>query len=154
MLSDSEPPDWFWSMLDEARPSLSTLAASLEALPRERLVSFAQNYLNAAHAVCDTWDGPTLDGTDFSEDDTEDLNNWIVSAGREYWRAAVSMRGDLEQVIREYWANLAQGGTWSHDALRPEYRGFQSPASIFYVVFEFRFAADLRVVLEAGDSEG
>jgi hypothetical protein len=76
-----DPPDWFWETLEGARPQLNTLAAELEAMPRERLVDFAAAYRDAACAVCDYWDGPVVDGIEFSEDDSEDLANWVVSVG-------------------------------------------------------------------------
>ena len=95
-------PAWFWSMLDETRPSLENLALLLEDLSRERLVQFAFHYQAAAQEVCDYWQGPVVDDISFSEDDTEDLCNWVVGQGRSMWEHALSLGSDLEPIVRLY----------------------------------------------------
>jgi hypothetical protein len=66
-------PNWFWATLDAARPNLQSLVALLEKMPRKRLVEFAYFFKEASMEICDYWEGPTVDGIEFSEDDTEDL---------------------------------------------------------------------------------
>jgi hypothetical protein len=68
----ASPAEWFWTLLDTARPSLLTLSHELEQLPRERLVEFACAYRDASEQICDFWLGPTVDRIAFSEDDTEE----------------------------------------------------------------------------------
>ena len=80
------PPDWFWNILDSTRPSLAALEAWLVNAPKKRLEQFASAYELAAHSLRDYWDGPLVDGIQYSEDDTEDLCNWIVAQGRELWQ--------------------------------------------------------------------
>jgi hypothetical protein len=147
-----EIPGWFWTTLDDARPELSRLCTFLEAMAREHLVAFARAYRDAAEAVCDYWDGPE----GFSEDDTEDLCNWIVGQGQVVWRRAIEAGpGALESLVRAFEAaeaNPDSPGSWKTSVPRDEYRGWQSPSGIAYPIFARRFNADLHGFLEGGDA--
>jgi hypothetical protein len=64
--------DWFWALLDDA-----------------------------SEQVCDYWRGPTVDGIAFSEDDTEDLCDRVVSRGAGFWRHC------LRRFQQSIWRSLA-----------------------------------------------
>jgi hypothetical protein len=148
-------PDWFWDTLDGARPNLNVLAQVLEAMSRDQLVEFARLYRDAAQAVCPYWHGPTVDDIRFSEDDTEDLCNWIVSQGKRIWLEAVAASKTLEPFVRRYWAAEAGtrgAGAWNEDVSNEAYRGYQSPAYIAYGVFAARFDEDLYEILQDNDT--
>lgn len=83
------------------RPSFVALARHLEQLPRDELVEFAKTYRDTSEEVCDYWAGPTVDATAFSEDDTEDFCDWVVSRGEAYWRQVMALNGALEPAVRE-----------------------------------------------------
>jgi hypothetical protein len=132
-------------VLDEARPSLQALIKVLEAMPREQLIAYARHYDEAMWEVCDTWDGPEVDGITFSEDDTEDLNLWVVSKGQTVWERAVAS-DDLSELIREYWEE--EHTTWDSSVENPRYRGHQSCRGIATVIFEHVHGGDLADELE------
>jgi hypothetical protein len=145
------PPESFWMLLDAARPNLIALARELEQLPREQLVEFARLYGEASAEVCDYWAGPTVDGIAFSEDDTEDLCDWVVSRGEAYWRRIIALGGELEPAVREYWREQAGPSdlrSWTSEVDHPLYRGYQSPGAIAFAVFRIRFNEDLRDILD------
>lgn len=138
-----KPPDWFWALLDSTRPSLQALATRLERLPRERLIAYADTYVEAMFAVCEPWDGPLVSGVQFSEDDTEDFTEWVVSQGQVYWeRACKAERLDL--FVREHIANRRAGPRrWNPEVGNPDYRGWQSCKGIAFAVFQAMHGADL-----------
>ena len=138
-------PDWFWDVLESAKPNLQRLVDWLETATREEIVAFERTYEDAAKEVCDYWSGPTVDGVGFSEDDTEDFCHWVVSQGRALWRQARTAP-DLEPFVRLYWA-AEDGATdwpkWNSSVLNENYRGYQAPGSVAYAVFEARFSEPL-----------
>ena len=155
MKRDISIPDWFWALLDESRPSLQALALLLEGLPRERLIQFAQLYRAAAEEVCDYSRGPVVDDIQFSEDDTEDLCNWVVGQGQSMWQRALSLGADLEPIVRLYWATEAKHGrsplAWTLEVDNTAYHGYQAPEYIAHGVFAERFGEDLNEILQGSD---
>ncbi|MEZ6136324.1 MAG: hypothetical protein R3C53_15625 [Pirellulaceae bacterium] len=138
------PPDWFWDVLQSTSPSLKALEAWLVNVPKERVEQFASAYELAAQSLCDYWNGPIVDGVQYSEDDTEDVCNWIVSQGPGLWQRVFTGELDLERV-----AKIIFNGhfhllpepviEWSEDVADPAHDGYQDPALIAAGVFYSRF---------------
>lgn len=137
-------PDWFWTAIEQAGGELQTLVEWLEKISRELLIEFAAHAQLAAEAVCDPWDGPTIDGITFSEDDVQDFATWVVSRGRSFW-GEVCAADELEPFVRRYWA---EDGSWSVEVSEPAYRGYQSVTQIAFAIYERRFGADLFEALD------
>ena len=138
------PPDWFWNILESTRPSLMKLESWLVTAPREHVEEFAAAYELAAKTLCDYWDGPLVDGIQYSEDDTEDLCNWIVSQGRELWHKVAGGDLDIGHVAsvvarRDYNLLPVAIKDWSTEVRDPKHRGYQAPESIAMGVYYSRF---------------
>ena len=147
-----QPPDWFWSVIEQAKPSLGRLATWLEAASEEEVVQFALAYDLAAEQLADSWDGPHVDDVPYSEDDTEDLCDWVVSQGRGLWRAAMAREIDLRELARLELAS-ERGETsecpgWAADVSNPAYDGSLAPRYLAHAVYRNRFGHSLRAVLE------
>ena len=91
-------PELLWTVIENSKPSLQRLADWLESASREDVERFALTYEWAAQEIAEYWQGPLVDDVQYSEDDTEDLCNWIVSQGRKLWGQAVSEEIDLADL--------------------------------------------------------
>ncbi|MED7950928.1 hypothetical protein [Streptomyces sp. BE303] len=145
-------PDWFWEVLEAARPRLSALELWLESPSREVLEAFALAYESAAESLADFSEGLSVDGDVWSEDSTEDLCLWVVGQGHGLWSSVVAGELRLEEVAQMYLgrAPLLPEGTepWDEDVSAPEHRGYQSPGAIVHGVYRTRFAEELHERLE------
>ena len=138
--------EWFWTVLESARPDLGRLASWLEAATRTEIEAFTRKFSEAKEAVANYSDGVQVDGTVFSEDSMEDLCEWIVAQGRDFWEAAVSGGTDLAELAREYLAEesgRAASRAWDASALGEKYRGYRSAYYLAFGVYRARFDADL-----------
>ncbi|WP_433057892.1 DUF4240 domain-containing protein [Dactylosporangium sp. CS-033363] len=88
-----------WTVLETHARDMDSLVAWLRTAPRDEVVAFQSAYEEAAEELADYWDGPVVDGVQYSEDDTEDLCLWIVAQGRAAWEAA---RVDFGAAVRRY----------------------------------------------------
>nr|BFE62418.1 hypothetical protein GCM10020063_069440 [Dactylosporangium thailandense] len=96
-----EVSDRFWDVLESHGRSQARLVGWLREASEDEIVDYQGSFEAAAEELADYWDGPVVDGVQYSEDDTEDLCLWIVGEGRESWDAA---RVDFEGAIRRYLA--------------------------------------------------
>ena len=140
-------PSWFLTLLDETRPSLAALADRLEALTRQKLVAYASTYRDVAEHIIEVWNNPIVDGAELSEDDIEDICDWVVSQGDALITRAYAERADLKSIVKAYRAN--EKGTskefpkWDTVVKHVGYQGFQSPRGIAIAVYERVHHADL-----------
>lgn len=117
------------------RPSLAGLETWLVNAPKEQLEQFAAAYEFAAQSLCGYWDGPLVDGIQYSEDDIEDLCNWIVSQGRELWQKVAGGDIDIGRVAsivarRDYHLLPVTIKEWTKEVRDRKHRGYQDPALI------------------------
>jgi hypothetical protein len=132
-----EVPAWFWDVIETNRPSIARLVAWLESATEDEIVSYQLAYELAAEAIIGYWEGPSVEGVQFSEDDTEDMCRWVVSQGRQAWEDARSGRVRLDVVALRYLTRDA--GPLSEDAgPLPEQDGW-TPGNPAYSVFFERF---------------
>jgi hypothetical protein len=139
---------WFWLVLEQAKPDLGRLATWLEAASRAEIEDFAREFRRAKeHVVADYSKGIEVDGVIFSEDGTEDFCDWVVAQGRHFWQAAVVARADLSGLAREYQRagefRKAANRAWNGSALGQKYPGSHSPRLLAHAVYDARFDADL-----------
>ncbi|WP_395842330.1 DUF4240 domain-containing protein [Archangium violaceum] len=150
-MSQDDIAPWFWEVIERCKPSLATLSEWLESAKREDVENFQRFYLDAATCVAEAWNGPVVDGIEFSEDSTEDFTAWVVSQGRSVWQQAVDSSANQEALVREYW-RVSEGEpsayvAWSTEGVRGEYAGYLAPEAIAHAVYERRFGEDLLDVL-------
>lgn len=140
-------PEWFWHVLHATRPNLSALESWLSSQPKQTLETFALAYLDAASELADYSEGVPIEGQRWSEDSTEDLCQWVVSQGHEFWHSVLTgEKGGLAEAARAYEGNpsaCADLTDWDDEVTNPEHRGYQSPDAIVYGVYRTRFAEDL-----------
>lgn len=88
--SQETDPRW-WTLLGDAFPDVPRLEEALRALGRDELIAFALFVQEARWSIREPWSGPVIPGIGaLSEDSTEDLTDWIVLQGREYWARVVA----------------------------------------------------------------
>jgi hypothetical protein len=144
----NDPKDWFWKALDATRPSLAALESWLMNASQEHVEQFAAEYELAAQALCDYWDGPIVDGVEYSEDDTEDLCDWVVAQGRELWHKVKDREIDIGTIALvhsrgNYDLLPVPVSEWTTEVRDSKHRGYQDPASIASGVYRSRFGVDL-----------
>lgn len=145
-------PSLLWEVMASTRPSLRRLAARLESMPREELETFALAYERAAEEIVGYWEGPVVDGVEYSEDDTEDLCKWIVSQGEALWLQAVSRQRDLVNLAHLH--ELARRGEgreyvrWDADLENRLYVGSRTPEGLAFRIYEARFGSSLHERLD------
>ena len=139
----NDPPDWFWRVLDSARPSLRRLADWLESATQQEIEDYAVSFRNAAEDITNYWDGPE----GYSEDSTEDLCTWTVSQGEVLWRKAVTREISLEELVRIYeqveTGQESRYSNWIREETLNAYMGYLSPTGLPMIIYEQRFGADL-----------
>lgn len=146
--ADDDVPGWFWDVIDLTRPSVAALETWLATQPGETIARFAFAYWTASTDLADYADGIDVDGFAWSEDDMEDLCEWVVSQGRTYWQSVMSG----EHSLRDAAAIYADRSThWSTEVVNPEHRGYQAPGSIAHGVYWVRFGTDLDDRLDEPD---
>lgn len=143
-----QPSDWFWAMLEAASPSLAKLEAKLVEATKEELRRFGSEYRFASESLCDYWDGPVVFGIQYSEDDTEDVCNWIVSQGRELWHriinGEIAFTNVAEMLARQEFARFPIAVTdWTMEVADPRHCGYQAPSAIAAGVYFTRFGCML-----------
>lgn len=144
-------PDWFWDVIEAAKPRVAALEAWLAAQPEATMAQFALIYETAAAELADYWDGIEVDGDVWSEDDMEDLCDWVVSQGRDYWTSVRTGDRPLIEAARTY---RAESGTWDPAITNPEHRGYASPQAIVHGVYWSRFGESLDDRLDVLDQLG
>lgn len=135
-----EGTDWFWDVIAATAPRVAALEAWLAAQPRTTVQRFAFAYEDASTELADYADGITVDGVTFSEDDMEDLCDWVVSQGRAYWETVVSGELPLAEAALAYHDDTTH---WDTAVTDPGHRGYQSPSGIAHGVYRTRFGEDL-----------
>ncbi|MBS2032015.1 MAG: hypothetical protein JST54_29220 [Deltaproteobacteria bacterium] len=122
------------------------MARVLENLSKGQLIEFGRVFRDAAEAIVPYWEGPLVDGIQFSEDDTEDLCHWIVGQGLETWQRAISER-DLQFLAREAWqsrrTSTGRSTGWDDDLDPDSFLGSRSILGMASAVFEARFGESL-----------
>jgi hypothetical protein len=114
---------------------------------QKKVEEFLTAYELAAQTLCDYWDGPVVDGVQYSEDDTEDLCNWVVSQGRDLWQCVVEGDIDIGTIAsiissREFHLLPVAIAEWTTTVGDPRHRGYQDPALIAQGVNLTRFGTD------------
>ena len=80
-----ELPDEFWDIIRRSAGNKDTLRDIMTQLSREQIFEFAQSFTEAATQLKDD---PFLQyvAPNTSEDDMDDIANWVVSQGKEAYR--------------------------------------------------------------------
>jgi uncharacterized protein (TIGR02996 family) len=145
---------WVWQLLESANRSLHSLSQLLEALPKERLETFAREIYDAKSYVNPCyWEEcyPHLLGG-CSEDHGDDFAAWVVMEGRDFYEQ-VRARPDkinqhlqtYDEVVRNRYRKRKSRSVpkeWT-DADRSEYRGYQRVDYLARRIYEVRFGDGL-----------
>jgi len=94
-----------WSMLAASIPDRRHFADAVAALDREGLIQRHADVIQARDEIRMKYDGPYIDEKIeyLSEDSTEDLADWIVGQGHDYWtRARGADDATLAAMFAEY----------------------------------------------------
>jgi len=80
--------DRFWDLIEGNFPDRALLRAALDGLDRNDLVAFAGHVIVARNLVCPRDRGPPVGPQQIrlSPVSTEDLTEWVVGRGREFWK--------------------------------------------------------------------
>ncbi|MBZ5715907.1 hypothetical protein [Nannocystis pusilla] len=91
-----------WELLDASMPDPDRFAALVAEQSAEQLVALYADVVDASSEVRDKWEGPYIPELDacLSEDSCEDLTDWIVGQGHDYWSRA---RGADDEALAAMW---------------------------------------------------
>jgi hypothetical protein len=142
---DFEVPDWFWDVIEAARPNLMALESWLVAAPKATVEQYGFHYDTASLALAEYASAIEVDGTVWSEDDMADLCHWIVGEGRTYWQSVVDGDRTLLEAARTYGDPAHH---WNDEVANPNHRGYQSPWGIAHGVYWSRFGKALNEVID------
>ena len=91
---------WFWDLIEQNKPNGQNLYNCLINETTQNIGFFHTFFELASQEICDYFNGPKIEGIGhISEDSTEDLNNWIVSMGFDYWKAIIDKEYDIEKAF-------------------------------------------------------
>ena len=129
--------DRFWDLIEAHGSSRTTLRAALDALDARDLLAFAGHVVVARNTVRDRARGPIVEGVRLTPVTTEDLTEWIVGRGRDFWARA---RGADDLRLA---------------ALYTEYLDASTPQILGEAFFSYaeRFGDDMNEALDAYLSE-
>jgi hypothetical protein len=152
-ISSPELQPWFWELLESSGRNLRTLCRKLEALPRERLLEYRENYDAAKECINPCYADEYLAHlADCSEDHADDFAAWAVSQGREFYaqvRAQPARIGEFFEMFEACEAGEGFPGLrWDEEVDRKEYKGYQRADYIADPIFESRFGEELEDALE------
>jgi hypothetical protein len=157
-LSVPRMDDWFWDVLDSSQHNLRALCRQLEVLPREKLYAFVYQYQDAMDYVPPhDQDVPRLppDVQVPADFDGEDFDAWVVSQGRAFYYDLRRHPATLQACIDMYLASEEGRGfmelRWDEEVDREEYRGWQSPFQIGFVIYRERFGRDIERLIAGYD---
>lgn len=93
---------WFWKLIEQAWSDFELLCNQLRTMDLQRLEQFVAWFVLASQYTRDPWDGPYVSeiGGHLSEDDMQDLNDWIVAQGKRAWVYARSNAADWDEIFR------------------------------------------------------
>jgi hypothetical protein len=142
------PSAWFWELLESSHHNLRLLCRRLEALSREELIAFQDEYdeaksdVNPLHGEAYQ---PYLD--ECSEDAADDFASWVVGQGAKVYGAV----REHPELIEQFWEEFEASGYgqeenhlgWNIEVDRDEYRGAQFPSVIAYPIFRLQFGEEL-----------
>lgn len=138
-----------WDLLDASMPDPDRFHALVAEQDADRLVELYADVVDAGAEVRVKWEGPyiaELDGC-LSEDSCEDLTDWIVGQGHDYWSGAC---GADDEALAAMW----QESRRERDAGRGRWTG-PTPAigPAFFNSYARRFDNDSGQFLEAVEAE-
>jgi len=81
-MKNVEDPEWFWSIIERADLSRDRLEKILKDCTKQQLIKFQEKFVDAS---IELQDAPFTDYMEESEDGMEDIANWIVSNGRDFY---------------------------------------------------------------------
>jgi hypothetical protein len=74
----------FWTIIEKADRSRKKMAAVLESMTREEIITFHIHFRDAAYAIA-TQEYTQYMEENTSEDGVDDITRWIVGQGRDYY---------------------------------------------------------------------
>jgi hypothetical protein len=150
--------DWFWSILESSQHSLRALCRQLELLPRDRLYAFQYQYWEAMEHIPPSHQElprPSPEARVPTDLDEEDFAAWAVSQGRAFYYDLRREPERLAACIDMYLTSEAGRGflelRWDEQVDREEYRGWQNPFQVGFVIYRARFGKDIWPLISGYD---
>ncbi len=116
--ASDETIERFWNILHQSGPDPKKLRSLLMTLPEQDVFSFAKTFFEMACELKDpSWQHVD---PDTSEDGMDDISQWVVSQGKEYYTYVLE-----------------------HPETVPKYKAQSNPGNVYYeaeMVYEERFS--------------
>jgi hypothetical protein len=105
---------WFWRIIDQAQSNRNQLRDMLKTMSREDVIRFHHEFKDAAVQLTDS---PFIDYmSDLSEDGIQDIAEWIVSQGRDYyseiWTHPERIPNEIEHGTLSTFSGVADDVFW------------------------------------------
>lgn len=81
-----EKMNWFWNIISKATLDREKLRKILKDMDREDIIEFQSMFVDFS---IELQDEPYIDYMEESEDGIEDIANWVVSKGKEYYNKII-----------------------------------------------------------------
>ncbi|MCY1061785.1 hypothetical protein [Nannocystis sp. SCPEA4] len=138
-----------WELLDASMPDPNRFDALVAEQSADQLVELYADVIDASAEVRVKWEGPYIPELDacLSEDSCEDLTDWIVGQGHDYWSRAC---GADDEALAAMW----QESVREREAGRGRWTARTPPIGPkFFSSYARRFDNDDGQFLEAVEAE-
>ncbi|WP_206619141.1 DUF4240 domain-containing protein [Flavobacterium cerinum] len=88
--------DWFWNIIAESDKNREKLGAILSTFKRDEIAKFQEQLVDASIEIQDE---PFLEFMEESEDDVEDIANWVVSNGKDYYNHIMEHLSEIPNSV-------------------------------------------------------
>lgn len=138
-----------WDLLDASMPDPNRFQALVNQQGADLLVKLYADVVDASAEVREKWEGPYVSELDahLSEDGCEDLTDWIVGQGHDYWSRACGLDDEALAAMWQESGREDEAGHGRWTARTPAI----GPA--FYNSYAARFDDDDGQFLDAVDAE-
>lgn len=93
-----EKINWFWNIISEAALDREKLRNILKDMDREDIIEFQSIFVDFS---VELQDEPYTDYMEESEDGIEDIANWVVSNGKEYYNKIIENPNSIPYSVED-----------------------------------------------------
>ena len=98
--------DWFWNIIAESDKNREKLRAILSTFKRDEIAKFQEQFVDASIEIQDK---PFLEFMEESEDGVEDIANWVVSNGKDYYDYIIAHPSEIPNSVNHLTDQILYG---------------------------------------------
>ena len=98
--------DWFWDIILKSDKNREKLKAILLTFNKEDIVKFQEQFVDAS---IELQDDPYLEFMEESEDGVEDIANWVVSNGKDFYYHILEHPNQIPNSVNDFTDQILYG---------------------------------------------